>query len=277
MEQFILFGDSITQQSYSQDTPPGCEHPSGFFGPALADAYVRKLDVINRGFSGYNTRQALQVLPKVIPSPQQARVRFLIVFFGANDARLPDTYPEPQQHVPLEELKENLRAIVDHPSVRAQSDARLILITPGPVHERSAMRADKEKDPSREPIVRRSAQTTATYAQAVREVGKDLGVEVLDLWSAMMKHAGYHGNGVEDHSVPGTAANNDTDSASDLALRSYLHDGLHFTRTGYEVLFAELMALIKRTWPDQMPEALPFVLPRWDDTDAWKDGETSVL
>jgi lysophospholipase L1-like esterase len=276
MDQFILFGDSITQQSFSQDTPPHYTDPSGFFGPALADAYVRKLDVINRGFSGYNTRQALQVLPKVIPSPQQARVRFLVIFFGANDARLPNTYPDPQQHIALDEFQENLEAIVRHPSVQAHPDARLILITPGPVHERGAMRADEEKDPSRKPIVRRSAKTTAAYAQAVREVGDQLGVVVVDLWTAMMQRASpdYRGQGFDDDKVPGTAAD---DAGEDGMFGALLHDGLHFTREGYEVLHEELMAVIEKTWPDQMPEALPFVLPRWDDEEAWKDGKASML
>lgn len=54
LDQIILFGDSITQQSFSQER--------GFaFGAELSNQYVRKLDVINRGFSGYNTAQALKV------------------------------------------------------------------------------------------------------------------------------------------------------------------------------------------------------------------------
>lgn len=54
MDQFILFGDSITQGSYAQER--------GFaFGAELTNRYVRRLDVINRGFSGYNTAQALKV------------------------------------------------------------------------------------------------------------------------------------------------------------------------------------------------------------------------
>lgn len=45
MDQFLLLGDSITQQSFGQDR--------GFaFGAALSDAYVRRLDVVNRGLSG---------------------------------------------------------------------------------------------------------------------------------------------------------------------------------------------------------------------------------
>lgn len=79
MDQFLLLGDSITQQSFGQDR--------GFaFGAALSDAYVRRLDVVNRGLSGYNTRQALQVLDRVIPTPEQAKIRLMTVFFGVSPA-----------------------------------------------------------------------------------------------------------------------------------------------------------------------------------------------
>jgi hypothetical protein len=31
-------------------------------------------------------------------------------------------------------------------------------------------------------------------------------------------------------------------------------------------------------WPEQLPENLPYVLPRWDDGEAWKlRGETGPL
>jgi len=80
-EQFFLFGDSITQDSFSQQRGFG-------FSAALQADYIRRLDVVNRGFSGYNTRQALSVLPKIVPSPDHAKIRFMTVFFGANDASL---------------------------------------------------------------------------------------------------------------------------------------------------------------------------------------------
>lgn len=77
--QWVLFGDSITQRAFS---------PGGWAG-LLADAYQRKVDVVNRGYSGYNTRWAVQLLPHLFPEgappPQLATV-----FFGANDAALPD-------------------------------------------------------------------------------------------------------------------------------------------------------------------------------------------
>ncbi|KAH0223690.1 hypothetical protein KCU90_g25703, partial [Aureobasidium melanogenum] len=107
MEQFVLFGDSITQQSASQ--------AKGFgWTPALQDAYIRRLDVINRGFSGYNTTQALKVLPRILPTPEQGRIRLMTIFLGANDARLPDT-PGFSQTVDLEQYKKNLRDIINHP------------------------------------------------------------------------------------------------------------------------------------------------------------------
>lgn len=45
--------------------------------------------------------------------------------------------------------------------------------------------------------------------------------------------------------------------------------GLHFTNLAYTVFFQELMKTINKTWPDQMPEKLPYVLPAWNDASAW--------
>lgn len=47
--------------------------------------------------------------------------------------------------------------------------------------------------------------------------------------------------------------------------------GLHLTPDGYRVLYHQLMALISDTWPDQLPEKLPMVLPAWNELEAWKD------
>ncbi len=44
LDQIILFGDSITQKSFDPFL--------NGWGAFLADAYMRKLDVINRGMSG---------------------------------------------------------------------------------------------------------------------------------------------------------------------------------------------------------------------------------
>lgn len=263
MDQFILFGDSITQQCFSQH---------GTFGSTLSEACIRKLDIINRGLSGYNTTQALKVLPHVIPSPDHARVRFLTIFFGANDARLPDTPPEPQQHVPLELFRDNLRSIATHPLVRAHENVRIILITPPPVDERTALASDASKSTDRPLAVRRSAVVTAQYAEAVRALGRELRLPVLDIWSAMMREAGYTRTELDSTQLPGSS-----EAPESAVLQGFLHDGLHFSRSAYDLLYSELLASIGKLWPDQLPESLPFVLPKWDEKRAWQNGTASIL
>ena len=270
MDQFILFGDSITQIAFSPD--------HGFaFGAALANAYVRKLDILNRGFSGYNTRQALRILPSLMPSPSQVRVRFMAVFFGANDARLPNTPGGPDQHVPLEEFKENVRKIVVHPCVRAHEEIKIILITPPPVDERLLAQADQAKYPDIHPMLpRRTARTTAAYAQAVRDLGLSLSfpqnyapntpeVALVDLWSFMLARAG------QENAKPAYTLQGSMEMPANAILQSFLLDGLHLTRAGYEVLFEQLMWVIGRRWPAEVPEALGFVYPTWDDEGAWTE------
>lgn len=39
--------------------------------------------------------------------------------------------------------------------------------------------------------LRRNAETTACYAEAVRQIGKERGIAVCDVWSAMMRRAGW--------------------------------------------------------------------------------------
>lgn len=66
-----------------------------------------------RGYSGYNTRWALKVLERAFPGRDdggEAPIA-VTVFFGANDACLPDRCSA-FQHVPLDEYKQNLRSIV---------------------------------------------------------------------------------------------------------------------------------------------------------------------
>lgn len=73
--------------------------------------------MVLRGYSGYNTRWALKVLDRVFPASQgrdggtDTAPVALTVFFGANDACLPDRCSG-FQHVPLREFEQNLRSIV---------------------------------------------------------------------------------------------------------------------------------------------------------------------
>nr|POE86433.1 gdsl esterase/lipase [Quercus suber] len=215
-DQFILFGDSLLQLSLDQqhgfaftaqlahgtsdelltDPPPSlpprtsircCPRPLIGFPD-----YVRKLDVVNRGFNGYTSAQALRILPGVVPPPGVARVRVLLVLFGANDACPPGYLTG--QHVPLAQYGENLKAMVRHEAVRAQPGMKVLLVTPPPidewrVHDRGASW---------------TAATTRQYAQRCRDVAEELDVPVLDLWGIFMRQCGWQeGSGlVGDLKVP---------------------------------------------------------------------------
>ena len=107
----ILFGDSITQLGFSGSSTTSS---SGWVS-LLSNAYARRADVLNRGYSGYNTRHALDILPSVFSSvdgTQSDSVLMVTVFFGANDASLPGDR-EHCQHVPINEYERNIRKIVE--------------------------------------------------------------------------------------------------------------------------------------------------------------------
>lgn len=170
---------------------------------SLANA-TRQLEYMLIKRSGYNTIQALKVLPKIVPSPDKAKIRLMVglssayrepysnvtktIFFGANDAAS-DEYVEgiPVQRVPLAQYKENLINIATDPCVQAHKPS-LVIITPPPVDEYPMAISDKSRGFKE---VKRTAERTKSYADAAKEVGKELGIPVLDAWTAFMKKAGW--------------------------------------------------------------------------------------
>lgn len=183
----------------------------------------------------------------------------MTIFFGANDARLPNT-SQPAQHVPLEQFKANLKNVIAHPLVKAHSP-RIVLITPPPIEERMCDETDRAKGIYE---VRRTAEVTSRYAAAVREVSKEMNVALLDIWTIFMRRVGWK---VGNPLIGSKTLEQDFETG----LPTLLEDGLHLTAQGGRVVYEELMKLIQRTWPDQVPESLPFVVPSWDDEEAWKN------
>ncbi|NXL92129.1 IAH1 esterase, partial [Alectura lathami] len=200
------------------------------WGASLAKRLVRKCDVVNRGFSGYNTRWAKVILPRLIGRSTAAESTVAVtIFFGANDSALPDL--NPKQHVPLEEYAANLKSMVQYlKSVDITAD-RIILITPPPLQE-SAW--EKECLAKGDKLNRRNA-TTGEYAQACVQVARDCETDVLDLWTLMQK--------TQDFS-------------------SYLSDGLHLSTQGNDFLAAQLWSHLEKRL-----SALPQLLPYWRDVD----------
>ncbi|RKP25606.1 SGNH hydrolase-type esterase domain-containing protein, partial [Syncephalis pseudoplumigaleata] len=160
---------------------------------ALQNAYVRRADIVNRGFSGYNTEWARHVLAMILPRAQTSlpastllgqheSIELLVVLLGANDAAIPPS----GQHVPLTRYRENLKALVDmvqSPMSRYYApNTRVILVTPPPLDE-ALWAKDCAKDGR--PLDRRAA-TTQKYAEACVKLARDLHVPVLDLHSLIL-------------------------------------------------------------------------------------------
>lgn len=201
-----LFGDSITEASFAD----------GGWGAALANHFCRTLDVVLRGYSGYNTRWALKVLDRVFPTvghdgAAAAPPVALTVFFGANDACLPDRYAA-FQHVPLDEYKQNLHSIVS--SLKKQWPKTLILlITPPPIDEDGRLRHPFVENPSGFP--ERTNEAAGSFAKACVETAEECGIAVVDLWTRMQQYTDWR--------------------------KAYLSDGLHLTKEGNKVVFEEVM------------------------------------
>ncbi|KAF6721867.1 Isoamyl acetate-hydrolyzing esterase 1-like [Oryzias melastigma] len=227
----ILFGDSITQFSFQANG----------WGAEIANKLARKCDVVNRGLSGYNSRWARIVLPRLISSQSSAddSTAAVTVFFGANDCALEDK--NPQQHVPVSEYLENLKAISRLLTSVGVSPDKVIFITPPPLHEAAW---EKECILKGCPLNRLNS-AAGQYAQACVHAAAQCGSDVLDLWTLMQKDG-------QDFSV-------------------YLSDGLHLSDEGNQFVAQHLWDLL-----ESRVVHLPVILPYWGDIDA-RSPETSLL
>jgi lysophospholipase L1-like esterase len=128
-KKVVAFGDSITQHGFNTDA-------HGWIAK-LADWWTRRVDVLNRGYSGYNSRWAKIIFEEVILAENPD---FLFIFFGANDA-IEETA---LHHVPLAEYSENIRYMVKVAKQRFPTMS-IVLITPPPIYEEALLEANRAK------------------------------------------------------------------------------------------------------------------------------------
>lgn len=232
--QFLLFGDSITQGA-------------SILQHALSDRYLRRLDVLNRGFGGYNTSDGLAVFPSFFPSIPPSRltprVLAITILFGANDSCAPGQ----TQHVPLALFAQNLREMIASERVKSHH-TNVILITPAPVEEYRLVDGDNR------------AMSVARYAQAVRELGSELEVPVFDLWAILMARAGWDVAREPSKTMPGCKA-----VLPSQILGKFFYDGLHFTDLGYRIFLEELVSFLEREIPELQDNFLKSWYPEWTE------------
>jgi lysophospholipase L1-like esterase len=218
--QLVALGDSLTQYGFS---------PLGWLS-LLADHYSRKLDVLNRGYSGYNTTCALYMLQRsphlLPPSPS-----LTLILFGANDSS-----NGPWQHVPVSQYVSNLRDICA--LLLSTSSSLVMLVTPPMV---DAKAWDAHCEAQGKPTGTRSNAQVVHYAQAVRALASELALPLADLHGAMQAREDW---------------------------RDLLCDGLHLSEGGNKLLAEVVLGAIGRDIPQLASSAVLLDAPLWSEFDA---------
>lgn len=211
----IAFGDSITQHGFGVNSA----NATGWLA-SLSAHWVRRMDVINRGYSGYTTREGIELLPGIIK--QYPSIDLFLIFFGANDAVIQGV----AQHVPLNEYRTNLQSMINRIRRSLGSSAKIVLITPPPVYEPDLKLRNRQRGKSVE--LDRINANTKEYADVVVQVGRENDALVVDIFSAY---------------------NHDS--------KRYLSDGLHLSDVGNEQLFTLLIEKLEKNIPELRLDSMP--------------------
>ncbi|KAH6850192.1 SGNH hydrolase-type esterase domain-containing protein [Chaetomium sp. MPI-CAGE-AT-0009] len=248
--QIVLFGDSLFQGAAGIS--------DGFsFQAALQAQVIRRFDVVNRGFSGYNTSNALSILPQILapPTPGGPALKYLFILFGANDAcvELPTNF----QRVPLDKYKANLARIINHPTITAHKP-KIFLITPPPLDQIRVTVLDRANG---HPAAARQTKVSAAYSEAVRQVAaKHPSVTLIDLHKALMDRAIQKTPGFDPKGPP----LGDPESGIRGYLEHLLPDGLHLSSESYRILYDLVRPHIGAEWAGTRDEErVAYVLPDW--------------
>lgn len=200
------------------------------WGAWIADRYQRRCDVLNRGFSGYNSDWFLNFAATDEGKTDlfdHDNVKIVTIFFGANDAS--DLKLNPRHHVPVERYKSNIKEIASLTRTNFGDDVKIILIAPPPVcHDgRLKFQKDKYKDKATGKL-ERTLELSGQYAKAMTEVAKELELPCLDVWTMMQ----------------------DDSSSTTQPWQEYLSDGLHLSAAGNKFVGEALIDLINDLLPE---------------------------
>ncbi|XP_022655372.1 isoamyl acetate-hydrolyzing esterase 1 homolog [Varroa destructor] len=228
----LCFGDSLTQYCFNLN--------DGCWGTIIASRYQRQVDVINRGFSGYTSRQAIHMLPRILSAFSSCQtvlgtqtdgnprantsITALLVWFGANDACTPANVA----HVPVDEYGNNLDLIVDQAIASGLPVSRIILITP-PEYDHAKWTELKGTEGVPADQIGRAEGRSKLYAEKCVEIAKKRGTQVADIHKAMQAESDW---------------------------RSLMEDGLHFNVRG-----AKFVADVLIKHLDRLVANLPIIFP----------------
>lgn len=240
---FVLFGSSIVQLSYSH----------GGWGSILSDIYSRKADILLRGYYSWNSRRAVQVLDQVFPKDAAVQPSLVIVYFGGNDSMGPHSSGL-GPHVPLSEYTENMRKIASH--LKNLSDTiRIIFLSCPPVNE---VKLRENRSAALSDLVRTN-ELCREYSEACIEMCQEMGVKVVDLWTAIQQ--------------------------KDDWLTVCFTDGIHLSAEGSKIVVQEILKVLKeaewtpslhwKSMPTEFREDSPYDLVAADGKNTLNPSEWS--
>ncbi|KAK2361085.1 GDSL esterase/lipase CPRD49 [Trifolium repens] len=198
--QFVLFGSSIVQYSYYEG-----------WGATLSHLYARKADIILRGYAGWNSSRALQLVDKILPKDAIEQPSLVIVYFGGNDCFPP--HPSGLgTHVPLGEYIENLRKIAIYIKSLSQN-TRIVFLSCPPINEAKKSNIDEFGRPIK------TNEVCRIYSEACLDLCREMKIKAVDMWSAIQKK----------------------DDWSNVCFI----DGVHLSTVGSEIVTKEILKILK--------------------------------
>ncbi|CAD2221524.1 GDSL-like Lipase/Acylhydrolase/GDSL-like Lipase/Acylhydrolase family, putative [Angomonas deanei] len=248
MRHIVVLGDSLTEQGYA----------SGWVSQ-LSNAYIRRAGVINGGLSGYNSRWLKEALltaelrQRWLPSSllEETPPLFATLLIGSNDCA------SNEQHVPLEEFKENIQAVVEFVLTTWKPVGGVFVVTLPPIMEEVWAATNG---------LNRTLKDCRAYRTATLEAvaGKE-DVHVVDFHTVMLGYSreeGWDGSG----EVP-------YDPAAPYG--ALLRDGLHLNEKGGALLFETLMQAVRSSPKAKKisEKKLSMLAPYWGEV-CKKDGKT---
>lgn len=221
-KKLILLGDSNTQFAWSKASGWAAE---------LADSLQRKCDVVNRGFSGYNSDKIRLILPKIFDEFNSESICGVIIMLGSNDSTKSSNT---LQHVSIERFENNMTHIVDYLIKLGIHNKRIILISPARIDDAKweATVNGRNKNEHSDHF----DHLVTDYARIVKKIANEKSTLFVDFNRIM------HDFGPHEYS-------------------EFLFDGLHLSEKGSELLFENLMPVVEQ----HIAHNLKFNFPYWKD------------
>ncbi|KAJ6892002.1 GDSL esterase/lipase CPRD49-like isoform X2 [Populus alba x Populus x berolinensis] len=215
---------------------------------------IEAADILLRGYYGWNSRRAIQVLDQVFPKEAPVQPSLVIVYFGGNDSMGPHSSGL-GPHVPLDEYIENMRKIAIHlkmenvvlmlllnafKSSSLSDTTRIIFLSCPPVDE---TRVGSGLSGILSELIRTN-ELCQNYSNACIKLCQEMGVEVVDLFSAFQKR--------------------------DDWTKACFTDGVHLSAEGSKIVVEEILKVLReaewvpslhwKSMPTEFSEDSPYYL-----------------